>query len=209
MSGAAGATASAGGAHSASPRGQRPTPGTWRGTIGEISPGRGFRLGQSVPRPAQPASKTARTRGKTGRCINNRLKRQGRGCNARRAWLSGRPSRCAPVAQLDRASDYESEGRTFESFRAHHSFAFFLKGLCHRQNSSRARISHKRIISRFVCRIRAHWLCAGPLARCFECGAGYGREWSCDTTFHAPAPRKREHSVSEGLATGPKTHAAE
>lgn len=25
---------------------------------------------------------------------------------------------CAPVAQLDRASDYESEGRTFESFRA-------------------------------------------------------------------------------------------
>ena len=28
----------------------------------------------------------------------------------------------APVAQLDRASDYESEGRTFESFRAHHEF---------------------------------------------------------------------------------------
>ncbi len=27
---------------------------------------------------------------------------------------------CAPVAQLDRASDYESEGRTFESFRARH-----------------------------------------------------------------------------------------
>ena len=26
--------------------------------------------------------------------------------------------RCAPVAQLDRASDYEFEGRTFESFRA-------------------------------------------------------------------------------------------
>ena len=29
-------------------------------------------------------------------------------------------SRHAPVAQLDRASDYESEGRTFESFRARH-----------------------------------------------------------------------------------------
>ncbi len=28
----------------------------------------------------------------------------------------------APVAQLDRASDYESEGRTFESFRARHLF---------------------------------------------------------------------------------------
>jgi hypothetical protein len=27
----------------------------------------------------------------------------------------------APLAQLDRASDYESEGREFESLRAHHS----------------------------------------------------------------------------------------
>ena len=27
-------------------------------------------------------------------------------------------AKIAPVAQLDRASDYESEGRTFESFRA-------------------------------------------------------------------------------------------
>lgn len=26
----------------------------------------------------------------------------------------------APVAQLDRVSDYESEGREFESLRAHH-----------------------------------------------------------------------------------------
>jgi hypothetical protein len=26
----------------------------------------------------------------------------------------------APVAQLDRASDYESEGRAFESLRVHH-----------------------------------------------------------------------------------------
>jgi hypothetical protein len=30
------------------------------------------------------------------------------------------PKGHAPVAQLDRASDYESEGRTFESFRARH-----------------------------------------------------------------------------------------
>ena len=28
--------------------------------------------------------------------------------------------RCAPVAQLDRVSGYEPEGRRFESFRAHH-----------------------------------------------------------------------------------------
>src|ERR1700747_1480041 len=32
----------------------------------------------------------------------------------------------APVAQLDRASDYESEGRTFESFRARHKIRPFL-----------------------------------------------------------------------------------
>ena len=31
----------------------------------------------------------------------------------------------APVAQLDRASDYESEGRTFESFRARHKIPEF------------------------------------------------------------------------------------
>ena len=30
------------------------------------------------------------------------------------------PIHNAPVAQLDRASDYESEGRTFESFRVRH-----------------------------------------------------------------------------------------
>ena len=30
------------------------------------------------------------------------------------------PKTCAPVAQLDRVSGYEPEGRRFESFRAHH-----------------------------------------------------------------------------------------
>jgi hypothetical protein len=29
-------------------------------------------------------------------------------------------TQCAPVAQLDRATDYESVGREFESLRAHH-----------------------------------------------------------------------------------------
>ena len=37
-----------------------------------------------------------------------------------RAWPA-LSAKNAPVAQLDRASDYESEGRTFESFRARHS----------------------------------------------------------------------------------------
>ncbi len=32
-----------------------------------------------------------------------------------------RASRKAPVAQLDRASDYESEGQGFESLRVYHS----------------------------------------------------------------------------------------
>ena len=39
-------------------------------------------------------------------------------CRARGACYNGF---CAPVAQLDRASGYEPEGRMFESFRAHHN----------------------------------------------------------------------------------------
>src|SRR6185312_16808397 len=35
--------------------------------------------------------------------------------------LSWSSHRVAPVAQLDRASGYEPEGRVFESLRAHHS----------------------------------------------------------------------------------------
>jgi hypothetical protein len=40
-------------------------------------------------------------------------------CQASGASLLG-ALQCAPVAQLDRAPDYESGGRTFESFRARH-----------------------------------------------------------------------------------------
>ncbi len=36
------------------------------------------------------------------------------------------PFPCALLAQLDRASDYESEGRWFESSRAHQFFSSFL-----------------------------------------------------------------------------------
>ena len=43
----------------------------------------------------------------------------------------------APVAQLDRASDYESEGRTFESFRARHFSSF-----SHLVISRRFRLNH-------------------------------------------------------------------
>src|SRR5919197_1597077 len=34
--------------------------------------------------------------------------------------FESRPLRHAPLAQVDRASDYESEGQRFESSRAHH-----------------------------------------------------------------------------------------
>ena len=47
-----------------------------------------------------------------------------RACTFRKSRLTA-PLQCAPVAQLDRASDYESEGRTFESFRAR-QFPFFI-----------------------------------------------------------------------------------
>ncbi len=33
-------------------------------------------------------------------------------------------SPCAPIAQLDRAVDYESTGREFESLWAHHNLPF-------------------------------------------------------------------------------------
>ena len=39
-------------------------------------------------------------------------------------------SQYAPVAQLDRASDYESEGRAFESLRAHHTSIIAFGGAC-------------------------------------------------------------------------------
>ena len=39
-------------------------------------------------------------------------------CTDRSGYPRASPRGHAPVAQLDRASDYESEGRTFESFRA-------------------------------------------------------------------------------------------
>ena len=58
-----------------------------------------------------------------------------------RKWLSGRASPCqgegrgfdsrlplhifAPLAQLDRAFDYESKGREFESLRARHFYYYY------------------------------------------------------------------------------------
>ena len=39
----------------------------------------------------------------------------------RRRSRTARPLKCAPVAQLDRALDYESRGQEFESLRARHS----------------------------------------------------------------------------------------
>ena len=45
-------------------------------------------------------------------------------------------SRPAPLAQLDRASGYEPEGREFESLRAHHSY---LKDLLTRAHASTSR----------------------------------------------------------------------
>jgi hypothetical protein len=45
----------------------------------------------------------------------------------RRACASRMPAKNAPVAQLDRALDYESRGQEFESLRARH---FFAKARC-------------------------------------------------------------------------------
>ena len=42
---------------------------------------------------------------------------------------------CAPVAQLDRAADFESVGRGFESLRACHSFFLIFSKLNHSYQS--------------------------------------------------------------------------
>src|SRR5690606_2111108 len=73
--------------------------------------------GDAVERPAAPAG------GQRAGLSH------GRACQAARKALSERPRRrtlrvkpalVAPVAQLDRAPDYESGGQRFESFRARH-----------------------------------------------------------------------------------------
>ncbi len=43
--------------------------------------------------------------------------------------LTAGPLPCAPVAQLDRAPDFESVGRRFESCRAYHPMVSELDGL--------------------------------------------------------------------------------
>ncbi len=43
----------------------------------------------------------------------------------------------APVAQLDRAFDYESKGRAFESLRVHHSRNRTLGSSCQRNTYSK------------------------------------------------------------------------
>ena len=67
--------------------------------------------------------------------------------------------RNAPVAQLDRASDYESEGRTFESFRARH-FSTVRSGYT----------GYAAVIPRFV-------------LECFRCTKG----WRCTSAVHRAA----------------------
>ena len=78
----------------------------------------------ALPTGAQAAATRARTQpGRNSRDMANPLPAAAdatRGCTQRRLPLEAHPN--APVAQLDRASDYESEGRTFESFRARQTF---------------------------------------------------------------------------------------
>ena len=45
---------------------------------------------------------------------------QARSCKGEGLWVGSRALAQAPVAQLDRALDYESRGREFESSRARH-----------------------------------------------------------------------------------------
>ena len=70
-----------------------------------------------VPRPPSRRPTTAVQRGRSATARRRRGVR-GRGPRPRRALDSRAAARPAPVAQLDRASVYGTEGRTFESYRA-------------------------------------------------------------------------------------------
>ena len=64
------------------------------------------------------------TEGLGGAGVRGNVRRIGVGRVARRASCRYSTASKAPVAQLDRASDYESEGRAFESLRARQFFQY-------------------------------------------------------------------------------------
>lgn len=61
----------------------------------------------------------------------------------------------APVAQLDRASDYESEGRTFESFRARHHHTMRLENQA--MTKSDLADECKRLVADMLAGLRRLW----------------------------------------------------
>jgi hypothetical protein len=67
---------------------------------------------------------------KSDRSGNDLSQRVGAGADGLKGLTrkSLREKTCALVAQLDRASDFESEGREFESLRARHHLSLQLKG---------------------------------------------------------------------------------
>src|ERR1700736_6332146 len=60
-----------------------------------------------------------------------------------------REKTCALVAQLDRASDFESEGREFESLRARHHLGLFYKGFLRFRLRSRCQFRVEDVASRY------------------------------------------------------------
>ena len=81
------------------------------GQISRMAPGLAPIRGHGAVRHAAGACAAAvAARGESGACVPARL------------CIVSAALRQAPVAQLDRAPDYESGGQRFESFRARHSF---------------------------------------------------------------------------------------
>src|SRR5207249_1928101 len=90
----------------------------------------------------------------------------------------------APLAQVDRASDYESEGQRFESSRAHH----YYKDL---ETPPPARQAHVRFLVRFARRVRGD-------ARSWRPRCGGSPEKGGRTAGSSPAWRGRGSSEGPG-----------
>jgi hypothetical protein len=112
----------------------------------------------------------------------------------------------APVAQLDRASDYESEGRTFESFRARHSRTkprTLRFSACFPARAA-SRTMSLPMIRRPDHRPRPHRQSNGRIS----CAQEYVVAWLLHPEFlHQPARDRRDRSASPsdqfiGLAPG-------
>jgi hypothetical protein len=87
---------------------------------------------------------------------------------------------CAPVAQLDRATDYESVGREFESLRAHHH--------CMEQPLARACLLAPLLILPLRCATGQDFVCGLRRPQCGSSSNLSGRTTNADRSQERTCP---------------------